>query len=260
MDTLGSNEVHVWFSVPQQCHDHTETYLSWLDASERQRYARFRLDRDRHNYLVAHGLSRSCLSRYGERDPEAWRFSANAHGKLEIAAEQEMPLRFNLSRSMGLVACAVTRSADVGVDVEHVNRQADLTGIAQMSFTPTELADRAQLTGPAQKAHFFRLWTLKEAYLKALGLGLSRSLQSIEFRLAEGSGEIAFRSLREPERSSNWRFGLFSPTAEHCLAIAVQHDLSLQIQVGRAIPGVRFQPVPCPVLALSQGVAWAGAG
>ncbi|MGF1512128.1 MAG: 4'-phosphopantetheinyl transferase family protein [Elainellaceae cyanobacterium] len=241
MSDLAPDEVHLWFSAPEQCRHQVETYWSWLDERERQRSSRFRFDRDRHSYLVAHGLLRSCLSRYGGLPPGQWSFSTNAYGRPEIAA-QRPPLRFNLSRARGLVACAVTRSADIGVDVEAVGRAADLAAIARTSFTPKEQADLAQAEGPRQR--FFQLWTLKEAYVKAIGLGLSLPLQSLEFRVgADEPATIEFSALAEPKPAEGWQFFLLKPTAEHCLAIAVRSGLSMQVQAGRAVPGESFQMI-----------------
>ncbi|ASC69573.1 4'-phosphopantetheinyl transferase HetI [Halomicronema hongdechloris C2206] len=149
--------------------------VSWLDAQERWRYERCRFPQHRHEYLVAHALLRSCLSRYGEQPPQDWRFSTNAYGRPEIQVEQGAPpRRFNLSHTEGLVACAITRAAEVGIDVEHGGqpvRAGDLAAIAVANFAPVELAELARLTGIAWRHRFFDVWTLKEAYIKAQGLG-----------------------------------------------------------------------------------------
>lgn len=247
------DEVHVWIALVAQCQkpDLIETYGSWLDEQERSRYERFRLSQHRQEYLVAHALLRSCLSRYGDQQPWEWTFSTNDYGRPELSKDGSPPLRFNLSHTTELVACAVTRAETVGVDVEHTARKADLAAIAKASFAPEELADLNRLTEAAWRDRFFDLWTLKEAYIKARGLGLSLPMQQCIFHVEPGAAEsIRFSS----ELSEGWVFGLLSPTQQHRLAVAVRCSSPLRIQVGRAIPGEVFQPMQLPMI-VSRGIA-----
>jgi 4'-phosphopantetheinyl transferase len=232
-----------------------ETYTSWLDDQEHMRYQQFCWPRHRHEYLVAHALLRSCLSRYGDRPPWAWRFSTNAYGRPEIQVEQGAPpLRFNLTHTEDLVACAVTRSADIGVDAERTTRKGDLATIATSSLTSYELAMLGRLEGQAWRDRFFDLWTLKEAYVKARGLGLSLPLQQFAFRLEPDELEqIKFDSDSEANPPKDWRFGLMSPTSNHRLALAVRCSKLLRVQVAWTIPEVMFQTVQLPMVT-SQGV------
>ena len=262
INALKADDVHVWIAVPEQCHqpDLIATYLAWLDAHERSRYDRFRFPAHRHEYLVAHALLRSCLSRYGSLQPWEWRFVKNTYGRPEIDPPHDtLPLRFNLSHTAGLVACAITRKADVGVDVECTSRKGDLAAVAESSFAPAELAGLAQLTGAAWGDRFFELWTLKEAYIKARGMGLSLPMQRVVFQLDHDlETPIRLASLLEPAQAdsgqiSDWRFVLLSPMAAYRLAVAVQSSLPLRVQVGRAIPGEALQVLQLPLLK-SQGV------
>jgi len=257
-DALKVDEVHLWVASPEQCQrpDLIETYSSWLDDQERVRYGRFRFPQHRLEYLAAHALLRSCLSRYGERQPWEWGFSTDPHGRPEIQMDQGVPpLRFNLSHTTGLVTCAVTRSADVGVDVEQVMRQGDLGAIAPSSFAPQELTELNRLEGMAWRDRFFDLWTLKEAYIKARGLGLSLPLQQFAFRFeSDEVGPIEFDSDLESPPPEDWKFGLLNPTPHHRLAVAVRCPGPLRIQVGWAIPGVEFQAMQLPMVT-SRGVA-----
>ena len=98
-----------------------------LDGEEQERLARFRFERDRHIYLVAHALTRALLARaLGASRPETLHFVREAHGRPELAdAHQGVArLRFNLSHTQGLVACGVCWEHDIGVDVEQVEQRA----------------------------------------------------------------------------------------------------------------------------------------
>lgn len=252
--SLQTDQVHVWMALIEQCQASNlrAIYEAWLDDQERSRYERFRLAQPRYEYLVAHALLRCCLSRYGERQPWEWGFSTNIHGQPELQQESGVPpLRFNLSHTTGLVACAVTRSADVGVDVEYTARRGNLAAIAKASFASEELADLDALTEMAWRDRFFDLWTLKEAYIKARGMGLSLPMQQCIFRVDPRAAEsIQFCS----ELSEGWVFGLLSPTQQHRLAVAVRCSSPLRIQVGQAIPGELFQPMQLPLMT-SRGMA-----
>ncbi|PSR19678.1 4-phosphopantetheinyl transferase [filamentous cyanobacterium CCP3] len=257
MSFVNIEEVYLWFSLTAHCQEPEliKTYTSWLDDQEHMRYQQFRFPRHRHEYLVAHALLRNCLSRYGDRQPWAWRFSINAYGRPEIQVEEGAPpLRFNLAHTEGLVACAVTRSADIGVDVERTTRKGDLVAIAASSLTSHELAVLDRLKGQAWRDRFFDLWTLKEAYVKARGLGLSLPLKQFAFQLeSDGLRQIRFESDSEANPPKDWRFGLMSPTPNHRLAFAVRCSKLLRVQIGWAIPEVVFQAVQLPIVT-SQGV------
>ncbi len=256
--SLKADDVQVWIAVTDQRYplDLIETYVSWLDDQELSRYGRFRFPQHRREYLVAHALLRSCLSRYDERQPWEWRFATNAYGRPEIQVERGVPaLQFNLSHTAGLAACAVTRSAAVGVDVEQTTREGALVEVAKASFAPPELAALEHLGGRAWRDRFFDLWTLKEAYVKARGLGLSLPLQQFAFRFeSDGVEQIGFDSDSATNPPEDWTFGLLSPTAHHRLAVAVRCPEPLRLQVGWAIPGLEFQPLRQPMMT-SRGVA-----
>ena len=163
-----------------------------LDAGEQARAARFRFDADREIYRAAHVLLRRALSRQAPLAPDQWRFLAGEHGRPQIddgACPAGAGLDFNLSHTRGLVCCAVTRAGTVGIDGECVRPMRDRAALAARFFAPVEAAavDAAEVAGPAAGAEcFYALWTLKEAYVKAVGLGLSLGLGRFAFRLGEG--------------------------------------------------------------------------
>jgi 4'-phosphopantetheinyl transferase len=192
--------------------------LALLSEDERARHERIRAESDRDEYATAHALLRVTLSELGDRPPASWRFAAGPHGKPALA-HSGSPLTFNLSHARGLVACAVAAGGDVGLDVEPITRATNWRGIASRYFSPAELAeiDRAQ---PANQAtRFFELWTLKEAFVKALGVGLSQPLSAITFS-AERPDAIGFTPPSDVA-AAVWQFGLYTPTPAHRLAVAV---------------------------------------
>ena len=113
--------------------------------------------------------------------------------------------------------------ADVGVDVECIDRDVEMVNIASRFFAPAEAAQLAQLDTHQQRERFFDLWTLKEALSKALGVGVAHSLASLTFTL-DTKGEI---KLDAPNIETNlWEFGLFAPGPKHRLAVAIRRAAS----------------------------------
>jgi 4'-phosphopantetheinyl transferase len=220
----GSDEVHVWHIDPERVTDSElrARYLALLSSEERARYERFLVDRPRHEYLVAHALVRLVLSRYASVQPKAWQFAAGPSGKPAIAGPPGHSwLRFNLSHTRGLCACAVARDLDVGVDVE-VNDRPVSEALMASCLTAEERAQVAPWPEGQRSRIFLDFWTLKEAYLKARGVGLSIAPNALSFRLGPGeSASVSFAAAVEDDPSL-WQFVRLPPTITHCLAVAVR--------------------------------------
>jgi 4'-phosphopantetheinyl transferase len=173
---LARNEVHVWIAVPREA-PHADWEALLLDDERRRRDA-FVFEKNQIEFLATRGLVRTTLSRYRSIAPAEWRFRNGEHGRPEI--DPPCGLRFNLSNHPGLVVCAVCEDADIGVDVEPISRGDEILGIADTVFAPGELAT---LNGRRDRA--VSLWTLKESYIKARGMGLSLPLDRFSFDLDE---------------------------------------------------------------------------
>jgi 4'-phosphopantetheinyl transferase len=170
--------------------------------------------------------------------PHALRFVASERGRPELAGSAaDSGMRFNLSHTRGLVACAIAQTCDVGVDVEQVSRKVELLGVAARVFSPLELNELHALAGAAQRERFFQLWTLKEAYVKAIGKGLAGPLQAISFfPAAPDPVPVRF----EPEAADapeNWCFRRCRPDPEFALAAALRAGPSAAISFRELAPG-----------------------
>jgi 4'-phosphopantetheinyl transferase len=223
-----AEEVHVWLTRPEDVGDseHVAACRAMLSDDERQRLARLRRERDRQAFLVAHALVRSALSRYADVPPEAWTFAANHWGRPEIAGPGALPaLHFSLSHTSGLTACAVALGCDCGVDVESFDRGGDPLRIARRVLSPKELADLEAQAAEAQRERFLAYWTLKEAYVKARGLGLTHPLREFSFTLTGDRVRIEFAAPAD-DVASSWQFASLRPTPRHVLAVAVRRGES----------------------------------
>jgi 4'-phosphopantetheinyl transferase len=214
-----------------------EELLEWLGAEERVRHARFRFEADRDIYLVAHALTRRMLGRLIGVPSDTLEFAAGEHGRPEIVGpDAARGFRFNLSHTHGLVACAVTRAVDIGVDVEYAERRVDILGVARQVFSPVEVAGLAALSGAAQRERFFELWTLKEAYIKAIGKGLSAPLRSITFDPTQPDPVPVTFGPDVADDHTRWCLRRFRVGSEHRLALALAADRAAGVHCVEASP------------------------
>jgi 4'-phosphopantetheinyl transferase len=222
MESLPADEVHVWYLSTGQDQAVIDRYYQLLCSQEKQRYHRFKFEKGRREFLLGRGLLRTVLSRYWPVLPEAWRFQVGEQGKPAVDRPESFrhPV-FNVAHTEGLVACAVAAQGLVGVDVERLDRKTATADIANRFFAPAEV--RALNAEPADEYRhwFFRYWTLKEAYVKARGLGLSLPLNLFAFDLSQ-LDEI--RVTFEPGLSDDpqqWQFWLWQALPSHQGAVAV---------------------------------------
>ncbi|CRI58566.1 4'-phosphopantetheinyl transferase family protein [Pseudomonas sp. CCOS 191] len=163
------------------------SYLQWLDHQERTRYQRSTDQGWREQFLIGHGWLREVLARYLECDPARIILGQGRYGKPELLAPKQSSLHFNLSHTQGLLVLAVSRSP-VGVDVE-AHRYRDVFALCQRFFSEGERRTLSRTTRPRRLACFYRMWTLKEAWVKAAGIGIGwqwRQLRVVRKGTASG--------------------------------------------------------------------------
>ncbi len=209
--------------------------LSWLTDEERERQRAFVFERNRREFLATRALIRTALSRVEPAPPQSWRFVRNEYGR--PALDPPRGLCFNLSNHPTLVACALRRgSLEVGVDVEPLARGSDVLEIAATVFSDRELSDLRALPAAQQPERAISLWTLKEAYIKARGMGLSLPLKEFSFVFGPGGVGIRFSPALD-DRSERWSFTWFDRRG-HRLALAYERC------VGEPEPAVVCSDVP----------------
>ncbi len=218
--------VDVWYSDDEQLvePERVARCLAVLSPDEQQRYARFRFERHRRQFLAAHALVRTTLSRYAPLPAGAWQFETNAYGRPEIAQPDPCTqgLRFNLSHTEGLVVCAVAWHLELGVDVEHLDRRHVSDGLPERFFSPAEVRDLRAQPVAAQPRCFFDYWTLKEAYIKARGMGLAIPLDQFGYCLRAGEPiRIAFAPQLNDDPAA-WQFAQHEPSPRHLISLALR--------------------------------------
>lgn len=192
--------------------------LAWLTGTERARYDRFRHDVDREMFLAGRVLARSLVGRTLGIAPDRWPWREGPRGRPEIGLART-PLSFNIAHSGGLVVCALAREAEVGVDVEDRHRASLDRDLVARYCSPAEAADIDRHGDEGWRDRFLEYWTLKEAYLKARGLGIAVHLADLSFTIGDGAVRVDFlESLADADR--RWAFDLRAFDATHIIAAA----------------------------------------
>jgi 4'-phosphopantetheinyl transferase len=175
---LRADEVHLWRARLDFPGDAEGFIQECLSDEERNRAERFIFPVHRQRFILAHALTRMILAGYLGTKPSALQFGVTEQGKPFLSPKTALDVRFNLSHSGDLFTLAVTAQREIGVDIEIQKGELPWREIASGFYAPVELAwlDGLEKEPAAQSAGFYRIWTFKEAYLKAVGKGLPGGL------------------------------------------------------------------------------------
>ena len=251
---LNPDEIHLWFAFPDEIQDVEllAAYQALMTKEEYDRQQRFRFAKHQHQFLITRALVRTTLSRYFTIEPEHWRFVQNSYGKPEIRVADGMPpLRFNLSHTDGLILCGVSLNADIGVDVEYLERKCTALEIADRFFSPTEVKDLEALASESdQQKRFFEYWVLKESYIKARGMGLALPLEQFTFHLAENKPLGISFDPRLSDNPNHWQFWVLKPTQHHKAALGVcqKNSQPSRLIIKKVVPFSNEHSFSCPIL------------
>lgn len=233
---LGDDDVHVWKAFLPREQPHVDRFEAVLSPDERTRSARFRREKDRAAFTLSRGILRSLLAIYCDIPPREIQFDYTEFGKPILVTERgARALDFNLSHSGQWALVAMAANRKVGVDVEHIRTDLAIADIASRFFSSEEAALVGDATEPQRRKTFFEIWVRKEAYLKAIGKGLSLSLDQFGVAL-ESSGTVTCRA-----RNAHWTY--------HGLDVAPEYTAAL-VAAGRPAAIHRYRCL--------AGAAWQG--
>ena len=243
---MSQTDVDLWYAWIEALSDHAlrERYVGLLSAEESEQVERLVFEADRRRGLMARALMRTALSTYTGLPPARLRFVRDRLGKPELAEPAGAGLSFNLSHAGELVVCAVARQGSVGVDVEELGRSLDFLPLGRRFFAPSETAVLERTPPEARRRAFFEIWTLKEAYAKARGLGLSIPLGSFAVIPAGEEPPSACFSDPSEDDPAEWRFGQVELAGRYQLAVALRSGGRgpLGVRLRETVPLVRAVP------------------
>jgi 4'-phosphopantetheinyl transferase len=211
---------------------------AWLTPAERTRYDRFRFDHDRDMFLLGRAMARALVGRALAVGPTTWAWSEGSWGRPEIGGHST--LSFNIAHSDGTVACAIGRRGAVGIDIESRRRPLE-ERVVRRFCSPPEIADCEAQGADGWRARFLLYWTLKEAYLKACGLGISMHLADVSFRIVDGRPEID-PSHSPAGKERLWALDLASIAEDFVIAVAAA------VPDGECAPRFVVEPMPLSLL------------
>jgi 4'-phosphopantetheinyl transferase len=228
--TMDVREVYVWHLLTDSlCASPSLGAVQALLAPEEQaRLEKASKYTDRLLYVLSRGLMRTVLASYLGCQCNELRFTVNSFGKPILQSDNGVPpLHFNLTHSRGAIAMAVSRDREVGIDVEERERRVEYMALAQRFFAAGEARHLQELREEERREAFFAIWTLKEAFVKGIGQGLTFPLDAFCFDL-EMDRLIRFRPLADFV-SPDWYFQQFDLGPRHCGAIAVQNPIGREV-------------------------------
>ena len=227
---LFSGEVHLWRIVLEVSNEAIRSATELLTADELQRADRFRFERDRRRFALARAATRRILAQYLEIEPQGLSFEYGKTGKPDlIRALNPLGLRFNLSHSYELSLLAVTRTVPLGVDIELIDRNFFDKAIVHCFFSPDEVRCLFALPEEARAEAFFSCWTRKEAYIKALGEGLSLPLDSFSVNFGPDIPPALLRVNTNPREVNRWSVYDIEADPRYKAALVIEcgdHDIS----------------------------------
>jgi len=182
---LAGRDIHVWAVQLLAPDNVVERCCVILSPDEKARAERFVFRHHRRAYVLSRCILRALLGRYISLQAADIQFSYGSKGKPHLFGFNSR-IRFNCSHSAGMVLYAITRHCDLGIDIEKIRPLQDMEEIAQRFFCPEEVSELLSFMPPEREAAFFRCWSRKEAYVKAIGDGLSIPLDSFRVTLAPG--------------------------------------------------------------------------
>lgn len=214
---LNSGEIHTWL-IDASCTVNLTEFRSVLTSVESEKACYLKTEEAQNSYISSQGSLRFLLSKYLNIPPETIRLGRHAKGK--PFSEDQPNLRFNLSNSANLVAIAFTYDSEIGIDIEQIRPLPDLEEMIQSNFSTNEIKIIQSKPEETLK-RFFRFWTLKESYLKAIGEGMRIEPQNIEFTLNKYVATLlSVRGLPEQE---DWNFKNLTFSTDYAATLCHQN-------------------------------------
>ena len=201
---LPENEVHLWRVDLASVAPSEHRWRQILSEDERVRAARFHFPRDREYFTAARALLRMILGAYAACDPKQLVFRYSDKDKPSLSSDSEKQIEFNISHSGSTALLAFARGRAVGVDVEHIRADFDHAAIARRFFSSDEQRQLSGLPASERYLGFFRCWTRKEAYIKAVGTGLSLPLDQFDVSLKPGDKNALLATRPGSAEAARW--------------------------------------------------------
>lgn len=203
--TLKHREVHLWRLNFEEERHLWNNFVSYLNQSEQEKATRYRFAKDQRRFEMGRGFLRRVLSLYLKLKPEEIQFEWGAYGKPALSSTTHgTELRFNLSHSGQWAILGLTLNCDIGVDIEFEKADIQLRKLGKRFFSPEENAVLDLVPEDELSGAFYRCWTRKEAFIKALGSGLSCPLDQFGVSFDKGQSPALLFTRWNPDEAAKW--------------------------------------------------------
>lgn len=222
--SLQPSELHVW-SVRKSNHENRlQVYWDVLDNKERDRALTFRFLKDRHCFIIARGILRTLLGAYLKMAPGQVKFQFCKYGKPYINHFSQ--LRFNISHSGDMILLGFVKKHIIGIDIEYTKREVDVKNIAELFFSEEETTSLFALDEAYQMQAFYNCWTRKEAFIKAVGSGLSFPLDQFVVSLDTTKKATLIETKWDKKEKDKWILNTITPGKDYIGAVSVKGNIS----------------------------------
>jgi 4'-phosphopantetheinyl transferase len=219
---IEDNQVHVWQVNLKTVRGTASEFTGTLSPDELERADKFKFPRDREHFILSHSQLRLILSKYCDCLPGEFSFRYNSCRKPSISNPEFEKLKFNMSHSNDLMLVGLCNHNDIGIDVEKVREVDELENIADENFSAQEIK---YIKDASDKTNtFFKIWTRKEAFIKAIGKGIHFPLKSFCVELKSPGSLEHLVILHHPSWRDQWRTSELIISDGYTASLAINSD------------------------------------
>ncbi len=222
MQTIIDDEVHIWQANLKRLSQNPKNFSEYLSPNEKEKAERLKFTHDRDQYILRHYLLRLILCKYCTCQPNELIFRFNDYQKPFISLPQPEENKFNMSYSDDFMIVGISKQNDVGIDIEKVREISNLEDIAYDNFSQPEL--EYFNSEPDKKTAFFKIWTRKEAFIKAVGNGIYFPLKSFCIEIDPSGSYENLTIMKNPAESKLWKTIALKVPDNHIASLAVKSD------------------------------------
>ncbi len=219
--TINPQEVHIWKTNLDQSSINVQNSFKLLNEDEKNKAQKFHFEKHRKRFTIARSSLKKILSFYLSISPQEIEFTYNDYGKPNLLEKiNNIDLQFNVSHSEDIAIYGITCHYLIGVDIEYIRPMSEAENLAKRFFSIQEYKHISLLSSAKKDREFFKLWTAKEAYLKAIGKGISGGLEKVKISNYEPRQFISLPH----SNNINYNLVYLTPHHNYLAAIAVQYN------------------------------------
>jgi len=222
---LTTDDIHIWYATLDVPLSQFEILSNTLSTDEFLRAERFHFEKDRKHFVVGRGILRSILGSYLGIKPGRMKFCYGENGKPALLDQTcRGMIRFNLSHSNGMTLYAFAIGREIGIDIEKVRDISEMEQIAESHFSVREYNVLCTLSESKIKEAFYNCWTRKEAFIKAIGDGLTMPLDSFDVSVVSGEPAKLLSIQGDQTKADHWSLQALTPSPGFIGALAVEGE------------------------------------